>query len=707
MIGPLKGRSLRELRERSISAVRLARERAGLDHALREPAGRDWRGLLASGSTIEDVDIGAVIRAARHLLPGLSDPAAAAAQVRESLPDDGAAILARADLIVSGTFPLLGYEDLEFGTPVDWHLDPVSGLRAPMMHWSRVPYLDADAVGDHKVIWELNRHQFLVTLAQAALLSGDRRYIDSVAGYLASWMDANPPGQGMNWASSLEVAFRSISWIWTIALVGDQLDAALVRRMVGMLHRHGRHLEHNLSTWFSPNTHLTGEALGLIYLGQALPLLRDASRWRRKGLAILARERHRQVLADGVYFEQATYYHRYTTDFYLHVALLHDAAGETRPEWLEPLLASLLDYLVAIRRPDHTWPLIGDEDGGRLVWLKSRNANDFRDTLALGGWLLGRPEYCSPGGAPELVWMLGEKAPEADGTDKAVRAVRAVRFVDGGYAVLRDDRVGDWLLFKAGPQGGLSAGHSHGDALAIEWMVSGTPVVMDAGTYSYLERDGERNAFRAGNRHATVTIDGKAAAEPGAPFRWKRKADARLERWAPGNHGVLAVGTVAGFSGRAEGLRHRRTVLWLPDLRAWVVTDEVPGVGVFTAHFPNAPGLTLRMLDGGAEWVGSSGAVATLRTTDRDASVTRRESWYSPVYGRKVPVPAIDIRPRSGALACVLHAGGVSEVQVAGSRRDGELRLRIQRGADSAEIVMRGDVVQVNGRTLDDGAMTD
>ena len=710
MIGPLNGRSIRELRDRSVSAVRLARERAGLDRSLREPTGRDWRAMLVTGSTADDIDVAAVVAAARRLLPGLADPSAAAAIVRESLPEDAAALLERADLVAAGMFPLLGYDGLDFGTPVDWHRDPVSGLRAPMAHWSRVPYLDADVVGDHKVTWELSRHQFLVTLAQAALLTGDRRYIDSAAGYLMSWMDANPPGQGMNWASSLEVAFRSISWIWTIALVGDQLDPALVRRMVGMLQRHGRHLERNLSTWFSPNTHLTGEALGLVYLGQALPLLRRAPHWRQKGLAILASERHRQVLPDGVYFEQATYYHRYTTDFYLHLALLHDAAGEARPQWLEPLLTSLLDYLVAIRRPDHTWPLIGDEDGGRLVWLKARNANDFRDSLALGSRLLERPGYCSPGAPAELVWVLGrgavEGAAEIAGVEAAV-ASEAIAFRDGGYAIFRDATVGDWLLFKAGPQGGLSAGHSHCDALAIEWMVSGTPLVMDAGTYSYLERDGERNAFRAGNQHATVTIDGQAAAEPGEPFRWRRKADARLERWTSTTDAVLAVGSVAGFSGRAEGLRHRRTIVWLRVLRAWVLFDEVPGVGVFTAHFPTAPDLNLRMLDGGAEWTGPSGAVATLRTTDREAEVARRDSWHSPVYGRKLPVPAIYIRPRSGALACVLHAGGVGEVQVVGSRANGEMRLRIQRGAGVAEVVVRGGAVLVNGQTLDDGATTD
>jgi hypothetical protein len=77
------------------------------------------------------------------------------------------------------------------------------------------------------------------------------------------------------------------------------------------------------------------------------------------------------------------------------------------------------------------------------------------------------------------------------------------------------------------------------------------------------------------------------------------------------------------------------------------------------------------------------------------------------VYGRKLPVPAVSVRARHGVLACVLHAGGVSAMQVEGSRVEGELRLRVRRGNEAADVVARGETVQVNGRTLDDEAMTD
>ena len=79
-------------------------------------------------------------------------------------------------------------------------------------------------MGDHKVTWELNRHQHLVTLAKARLLSGDEKYTRELMAQWRSWIKANPYPLGINWGSTLEVAFRSLSWIWV-----DQLLAGTSR----------------------------------------------------------------------------------------------------------------------------------------------------------------------------------------------------------------------------------------------------------------------------------------------------------------------------------------------------------------------------------------------------------------------------------------------------------------------------------------------
>src|SRR5688572_5465738 len=84
---------------------------------------------------------------------------------------------ARAESILASRYDVLGYHQLAWNSPdgaVDWHLDPVTGRTAPRQFWATVPYLDPSS-GDHKVIWELNRHQHWLQLGRALSLTGDRR----------------------------------------------------------------------------------------------------------------------------------------------------------------------------------------------------------------------------------------------------------------------------------------------------------------------------------------------------------------------------------------------------------------------------------------------------------------------------------------------------------------------------------------------------
>ncbi|MGH9803181.1 MAG: heparinase II/III family protein, partial [Blastocatellia bacterium] len=200
--------------------------------------------------------------------PFLSHRAEVAALMATRFSDQRESIIARADKVIAGKFDLLGYSGLKFGSPIDWHFEPVTGKRTPLAHWSKIDYLNPAVAGDKKITWELNRHQFFVTLGQAYWLTGDERYAETFVALASSWMDANPPGRGINWASSLEVAFRAISWLWALHLfaASPRLTSEFTVRFFKFLTAFGRHVEKYLSLYFSPNTHLTGEALGLFYL---------------------------------------------------------------------------------------------------------------------------------------------------------------------------------------------------------------------------------------------------------------------------------------------------------------------------------------------------------------------------------------------------------------------------------------------------------
>jgi hypothetical protein len=144
--------------------------------------------------------------------------------LRARFPSERDRIIAAADDALAGRFDLLGYRGLSFGDPIDWHLDPVSSRRSPRVHWSRVDALDPATVGDSKVVWELNRHQWLVRLAQAWTLTRDTRYASACRDHIYAWLEANPAGTGVNWASSLEVSFRLMSWCWVMLLIRDWPD---------------------------------------------------------------------------------------------------------------------------------------------------------------------------------------------------------------------------------------------------------------------------------------------------------------------------------------------------------------------------------------------------------------------------------------------------------------------------------------------------
>lgn len=669
MIVRLRGRGLGELRLRTRQAAANWLERAGWSADAREPDDVRFARLVAPGIP---TDAEALLGRFRVRMPplarGLSDPRATAAFVRAQWPSHAQAIVERADRIVAGRFDLLGYHELAFGDPIDWQLDPVSGRRGTLVHWSRLPYLDAHRVGDHKVIWELNRHQHFVTLGQAWSLTDDPGYAECLMQRLEHWMDANPPKLGMNWASALEVAFRAISWVWALALVRHSpvLTPARFARALGMLHLHGRHVELHLSTFFSPNTHLTGEALGLAVLAAALPELRRAGRWLQTGHSVLVREIDRQLHGDGVYFEQSTYYHRYTVDFYLHLALLLECGGEHLPRATLDRVANALDYLVALVRPDGCSPLLGDEDSGRVVKLAERAPNDFRDTIALGGALLERPECCFAAGSapPELGWLLGPDAVSRFEKPGRTEPAASVAFPEGGYVVMRSgwDRDGDYLLLDCGPHGRY--GHAHADALAIELVAGGEPILTDAGTFTYVADPDARDCFRAGPMHSSVTVAGKSASIPDGPFRWRAMADARLERWVSTAGYDFARGAHNGFRRLDPPATHRREVLFLRGWRCWIVRDRIVSARTraFTAHFHSAPGITIEFSAAGARFVSPHGTTVSLtsRADTGETSYSLRDSWHSSAYGARERVAALDATVTEGSELVTLLAAGTA-----------------------------------------------
>ena len=613
----LRGRSFAELQSRAAQALAAYAERSGFSALGSLPDGASLGRLLhdsyVRGGEVSADRLLAHFRTRRRprFFAALDDPAATTALWRHRFGEDaGGNLQRRADAIVEGRFDLLGLKGLRFDAgpgaqpgSIDWHLDPISGKRAPILHWSLIRYLDPTSVGDSKITWELNRHQHFLILGRAYFWSGDERYAKAFAAQMLSWMEANPPKLGLNWSSSLEVAFRSISWLWALHFFKHSaaLTPTLFISALQFLYVHARHLETYLSTYFSPNTHLTGEALGLFYLGTLLPEFRRAQAWQRIGLQTLAEQLGRQVRPDGVYFEQASYYHRYTTDFYTHLLILARANGLVMGGEVEEKLTGLLDHLMFMTRPDGGMPLFGDDDGGRLTPLDEREPNDFRAALSTGAALFERPDYkfVSAYPAEETLWLLGPSGLERlDNLQARVPEQTSRGFPDGGYYVMR----GGWgvsdnyLVLDCGPHGSLSCGHAHADALSFELAALGRTLLVDPGTYTYTGSAELRDHFRTSAAHNTLTVDGESSSLPGGAFAWKHVARSTARAWVSQRRFDYFEGSHDGYRRLPAPVEHLRSILFLKG-DYWVMRDRVKSAGahIYELNFHFAPGANPRV----------------------------------------------------------------------------------------------------------------
>jgi hypothetical protein len=531
----------------------------------------------------------------------LPDVAAVARDLHST--DYAAEVVTIADAILDHRFPLLGLV-IHTGTEIDWRRDPVHRISTGTPYFRCVPYLDFPRVGDHKIVWELNRHQHLVALAQAYRITGRTAYREELERQISSWIIANPFLRGINWASALEVAFRALAWIWVWHLIGPPS-----RRFEQVLFAHGCYLEKNLSIYFSPNTHLLGEAVGLHALGMLFPGWPQAARWREMGRRIVHEQIGRQVRPDGSHFEQSVYYHVYALDFFLFDALLEDPPAEYKT-----MLCRMAEYLAALTGPSGILPLFGDDDGGRMFHPFGERTAFGRATLAACGVYFERREWIRSVEDlyPIAAWWMGDRA--LNRQPGSLPRPRSRLFPHAGMAVMEN---GDaQIIIKAGPFGEGSGGHSHSDVLSLVARLDDEELLIDPGTFTYVGNAEERNRFRGTAAHNTIRIDGRDQAEPAGPFRWIEKPDVEIVEWT-GNYLDAAC--------RYRGFVHRRRVLLLDDARALVVLDEVsgPAGGHMIEQFWHLAG---------------SGALRRLAVSHDTDTI---EGWRSPAFGRKIAAPVV------------------------------------------------------------------
>lgn len=493
-----------------------------------------------------------------------------------------------------------------------WHVDPVTSKLWPGagIFTFKAPYRHRTDRGDVKLVWEVNRLQFLQSLAAVAAHDADETRWKQIADFLRGWMSANPPFDGINWNSGIENATRIVSLLVALSYAGEREREGLSSVSRQFIQAHTYWLYRYPSRFSSANNHKIAELAGLFLAAVSFPELPQAEKYCSFARAELEKEIEKQILPDGVGVEQSPTYSGYALEWLLLAARAAEEIGQPFSETYRNRVRASEQYMRWFLDDAGHPPRIGDDDEGHVL-----RAN------------YSEPEQYVRRIANVAACWLKDCEPIASGLKI---------FREGGYTVVRDNLPGPTLVgvLDHGPLGYLSiAAHGHADSLSF-WLHSGTePIFVDAGTYLYHSGGSQRDKLRGTPMHNTVSIEASDQSSISGPFSWSRHAKSRLLR----SSDYEVVAECDGYFDRF-GIRHQRSLQHLRGL-GFRIEDRLVGqpnqdklnwsLG-FTLH----PSVACTIDGDGARLTTPSGQKFLMRTVingDR-AEWVQSESCYSPRF---------------------------------------------------------------------------
>src|SRR5262249_2012258 len=146
-LGRIRGVTFDELRVRSLQGAAKLRDRfrrSGAPEMSDAELAREFHPAWRDGTGAKPAARLRRRRVARSrcFLPSLGRRGKIVEMMDRRFPAERDAIIKTAEAALRGEFSLLGHGALSFGdppySPIDWRLDPVSGKRSPVFHWSKL-----------------------------------------------------------------------------------------------------------------------------------------------------------------------------------------------------------------------------------------------------------------------------------------------------------------------------------------------------------------------------------------------------------------------------------------------------------------------------------------------------------------------------------------------------------------------------------------
>ena len=570
-------------------------------------------------------------------------------------------LLQYADEACRGRIHCFSTQTVDFGQPIDWYLSPHSRARWPSdCAWAVAQRDKVSELSDVKHTWELGRFPHAYHFARAAMWhpSEARRLGGALYDQICDFDDRAPYGKGIHWASSQEIAFRLIAWLFGYAtlLVGSDMSASAqlpsTSRIARALYLGALHTEQHIdfARYAVHNNHLLSEALLLLMAGVVLPDSADTTRFRQCAIDILEEQSDRQFYRDGGYIQQSHNYHRLALQVMLLASCFARSARIEPPRSWSAALERSIDFLFAQQNPaDGSLPNYGFNDGALPLLLSSCAFRDFRPALQAAN-IHVRSERLYPPGPwdEEAAWLLGA-APVAAAT-LSTRERTSRSFGWSGHHVLRDALdPNSFATFRCGT---LRDRFSQIDMLHVDLWWKGHNVLVDPGSYQYNGPEYLNAHFVRTESHNTVTVDGLDQMHHHRRFKVLYWTEAELVHFQQHSGYSLCVGQHHGYRRHPGRAVHRRSVLFVrPEI--WVVLDHVDGEGQHNVrlHWLGGP-FDHRLVDHSVVLHTPGGdfgvSIYDEHATPQPMNVVRGSNtplggWLSRHYSEKIPAPAMSM----------------------------------------------------------------
>jgi hypothetical protein len=463
-------------------------------------------------------------------------------------------IIEVADKAISGVITGFSSIELNYGNPINWHLNPLTGHENRKdLKWYRIPDFDKK-VGDIKVIWEASRLTHLLYFARAYLITNDKNYYTAFSNQLKEWLKNNQYSYGSNYKCGQEATLRvtnvliSYSVFKECGLITEEDKKHVFKLVEGSYKK-------VLSNFFYAhkcikNNHTFTEILGLT-IGAWCS--KDDAKL-KKAYKLMDQEIVNQFFPDGGFTQFSFNYHRFTLQILEALIKISEKTGIHIKETDRLKNSTLLLYNVQAKHGDV--PNYGSNDGALIFPLSSCGYRDFRPVLnTMYALLTGKRLFDNGPYDEELLWFGNT----LDIPFESV-ALDSIAYDYSGFYILRNDE--GFLMtclqnFKSRP--------AHMDQLHIDLWHRGINILCDSGTFSYASELGKELSSTIG--HNTVKLPGINQMNKRGAFLvtdWTKKERARS--------------TSSEFIGKMKsknGYSHERKIIRVKS--GYIIEDVVVG----------------------------------------------------------------------------------------------------------------------------------